>query len=122
MAPSHLKDALNVRPRNVDVSCLKFITVGGSSLSKEQLLYLRKELPDVKYCSVYGETEATGILTLTGHSLDEKLAEEKAASCGQPQKGVCYKVIICFFWFIHGVFFMTTNVLISHAVVIGVQK
>lgn len=96
MTPAQIFDVLNVKPKeDVDTSSLKYITIGGSPVSKHQYLTVAQELPNTTVLIGYGLTEAGG-LTCTDPTMSKEMSLNVADSCGKPLDGISYKVILFF--------------------------
>ncbi|KAF2898927.1 hypothetical protein ILUMI_07241 [Ignelater luminosus] len=85
----------NGRPKDIDVSSLKQVLLGGAKMSKEQMMHFRKCLPDSLISNLYGQTEINGAITMfnTADTDHLRLMKEKLESVGKPVPGFAYKIV-----------------------------
>lgn len=92
MAPSQLFDVLTIRPETANTSNVNYICLGGSSITGEQIRFLRRQFPYTKIIQTYGQTETCGGVTFIDPFVSKSVLDQKAASCGTPLNGICFKV------------------------------
>lgn len=92
ITPSQMFDILTVKPESIDTSTINYICIGGSSITGEQIRFLRRQFPYTGIVQAYGQTELCGAITFIDPLVDEDILDKKAASCGIPMHGICFKV------------------------------
>lgn len=87
-------DILEEKPiEAVDTSSLRDLVIGGSSITKEQIIEARRKFPGPVICQAYGQTEMNGIVTIFNINKRLDFIEQKPGSCGEGMSGIDYKVI-----------------------------
>jgi long-chain acyl-CoA synthetase len=73
-----------------DLSCLEYVTYGGSPISEGVLAQTMKVLPHISLIQAYGQTETSPILTILGPEWHHKQDghTSKISSAGRPVAGV----------------------------------
>lgn len=66
--------------------------VGGSSITAEQMHFIRQQFPHTVIIQGYGLTEVCGCVTTIDPYLSKEILEKKEGSCGSPINGFFYKV------------------------------
>ncbi len=75
--------------RGLKFSHLRYMTCAGGALSPANIVEMKKILPDVDYCAMYGQTEATARLSY----LEPEMWLEKLGSAGKAIPSVKLRVV-----------------------------
>lgn len=95
LPPHRLYDMIRLRPNEpVDISSLRCVRLAGSSISKERILKVRRDLQNVVVKQGCGQTEISGTYAdlYLKNPKDFRFIIEKPDSIGRPVKGITYKV------------------------------
>lgn len=94
--PPHLliEMARNKPKEPVDISSISCVRFGGSSISKEQIIWIRNVFKNVLIKQACGQTEISGSYCNSNvkNEKDLKMIEDKPDSIGRAIKGFTYKV------------------------------
>ncbi|KAF2884761.1 hypothetical protein ILUMI_21415, partial [Ignelater luminosus] len=82
-------------PSNVDISSVKQIIIGGTSLIEKQVLKMRETFSNADIYNCYGQTELALFITIFRPCNKEEnaLMLKKPTSCGWGIPGISYKVV-----------------------------
>jgi acyl-CoA synthetase (AMP-forming)/AMP-acid ligase II len=75
--------------RGLKFPYLRYMTCAGGALSPANIIEMKKILPDVDYCAMYGQTEATARLSY----LEPEMWLKKLGSAGKAIPGVRLRVV-----------------------------